>query len=228
MNNAQNPNTLLGKMLRIDVNVPDNDPRGYRVPEDNPFVDRQPIAALTEIWAFGLRNPWRYSFDDWTHGGTGALVIADVGQNAREEVNWEPRGAGGRNYGWRLREGRATYDTRTAAAYQPLTEPIHDYPRSDGMSITGGFVYRGAALAPDVQRPLFLRRFRRRPRLFDRPGARRAAGGHAPSICWNSPSMLGGTSELGLISSFGVDADARVVYRQLFARPNPQNRSVIR
>ncbi len=80
LNNAQNPNTLLGKMLRIDVNVPDNDPRGYRVPEDNPFVDRQPIAALAEIWAFGLRNPWRYNFDDWTHGGTGALVIADVGQ----------------------------------------------------------------------------------------------------------------------------------------------------
>ena len=81
-------------MLRIDVNVPDSDPRGYRVPEDNPFVDRQPIAALTEIWAFGLRNPWRYSFDDWTRGGTGALVIADVGQTAREEVNWEPRGSG--------------------------------------------------------------------------------------------------------------------------------------
>ena len=80
MHNAQNPNTLLGKMLRIDVNVPDDDPRGYRVPEDNPFVDRQPVAALAEIWAFGLRNPWRYSFDDWTSGGTGALVIADVGQ----------------------------------------------------------------------------------------------------------------------------------------------------
>ena len=138
MNNAQNPNTLLGKMLRIDVNVPDNDPRGYRVPDDNPFVDRQPIAALTEIWAFGLRNPWRYSFDDWTHGGTGALVVADVGQSAREEVNWEPIGAGGRNYGWRLREGRTPYDARTAAAYQPLTEPIHEYPRTDGMSITGG------------------------------------------------------------------------------------------
>ncbi|MEO7134888.1 MAG: PQQ-dependent sugar dehydrogenase, partial [Vicinamibacterales bacterium] len=88
LNNAQNPNTLLGKMLRIDVNVPASDQRGYLVPKDNPFVDRQPIAALTEIWAFGLRNPWRYNFDDWTHGGTGALVIADVGQTAHEEVNW--------------------------------------------------------------------------------------------------------------------------------------------
>ena len=93
MNHAQNPQSLLGKMLRIDVNVPDDDTRGYRVPEDNPFVDGEPIRALAEIWAFGLRNPWRYSFDDWTRGGTSALMIADVGQNAREEINFEPRGA---------------------------------------------------------------------------------------------------------------------------------------
>ena len=65
-NNAQNPSSLLGKMLRIDVGVDDGDRRGYRVPDDNPFVDREPMAALGEIWAFGLRNPWRYSFDDWT------------------------------------------------------------------------------------------------------------------------------------------------------------------
>ena len=89
-NRAQNPATLLGKMLRIDINVPDTDTRGYRVPPDNPFLGGRPIAALGEIWAFGLRNPWRYSFDDPAHGGTSALIIADVGQNAREEVNWEP------------------------------------------------------------------------------------------------------------------------------------------
>src|SRR5262245_40391554 len=69
--NAQNPRSLLGKMLRIDVSVPDDDQRGYRVPEDNPFVDGDPIAALPEIWDIGLRNPWRYSFDDMTRGGTG-------------------------------------------------------------------------------------------------------------------------------------------------------------
>jgi hypothetical protein len=108
---------------------------GPQLLHDNPFVDRQPIAALTEIWDFGLRNPWRYTFDDWRLGGTGALVIADVGQDAHEEINWEPPGAGGRNHGWRL-------------AFLPLTEPIHDYPRTDGMSITGGYVYRGSALDP--------------------------------------------------------------------------------
>src|SRR6188508_2105302 len=209
MNNAQNPNTLLGKMLRIDVNVPDTDSRGYRIPEDNPFVDRQPIAAMAEIWAFGLRNPWRYNFDDWTHGGTGALVIADVGQNAREEVNWEPMGQGGRNYGWRLREGRAPYDARTAAAFQPLSEPIHDYPRSDGMSITGGFVYRGAALAPLFNGRYFFADYVA-GRVFTIGLALDAAQEGRAVDLLELTDLLGGTNELGLISSFGVDADAEL------------------
>ena len=226
LNNAQNPNTLLGKMLRIDVNVPDTDGRGYRVPDDNPFVDRQPIAALTEIWAFGLRNPWRYNFDDWTHGGTGALVIADVGQTAHEEVNWEPAGAGGRNYGWRLREGRFPYDSRTAAAYQPLTEPIHDYPRADGMSITGGFVYRGAALNPMFNGRYFFadyvagRIYTIGVALDERQEAR------AVDLL-EVTEMLGGTSELGLISSFGVDAKRRALPRQLLTRPDSEDRSAV-
>ena len=208
-NNAQNPNTLLGKMLRIDVNVPDTDPRGYRVPADNPFVDRQPIAALTEIWDIGLRNPWRYNFDDWTHDGTGALVIADVGQDAHEEVNWEPSGTGGRNYGWRIREGRFPYDARSPAAFLPLTEPIHDYPRTDGMSITGGFVYRGRALDPMFNGRYFFadyvagRVYTIGLVLDDHQEAR------AVDLL-EITDLLGGTAELGLISSFGVDADAEL------------------
>ncbi len=203
--NAQNPNTLLGKMLRIDVNVPDNDPRGYLVPEDNPFVDRRPIAALTEIWAFGLRNPWRYSFDDWTKGGTGALVIADVGQVAREEVNWEPRGMGGRNYGWRLREGRANYDTRQGAAYQPLTEPIYDYLRSDGMSVTGGFVYRGSALHPMFNGRYFFADFVA-GRVYS-IGLSLDEQQEATAVdLLELTALLGGSQEIGQISSFGVDS----------------------
>jgi glucose/arabinose dehydrogenase len=208
-NHAQNPTQLLGKMLRIDVSVPDGDPRGYRVPEDNPFVDREPVAALGEIWAFGLRNPWRYSFDDWTRGGTGALIIADVGQNAREEVNWEPRGAGGRNYGWRLREGRAAHDTRTAAAFRPLTEPIHDYPRSDGMSITGGFVYRGAALPPMFNGRYFFADYVA-GRVFT-IGVSLDQNQEATAVDQlELTTILGGTPELGLISSFGVDPDGEI------------------
>jgi glucose/arabinose dehydrogenase len=209
MNFAQNPNSLLGKMLRIDVSVPDSNLRGYQVPEDNPFVDRQPIAALTEIWAFGLRNPWRYNFDDWRRGGTGALVIADVGQTAREEVNWEPAGAGGRNYGWRLREGRGAYDNRTAAAYQPLTEPIHDYPRSDGMSITGGFVYRGGALNPMFNGRYFFADYVA-GRVYT-IGVVLDARQEATAVdALELTTMLGGTAELGLISSFGVDAEGEL------------------
>jgi glucose/arabinose dehydrogenase len=196
-------------MLRIDVNVPDSDPRGYRVPEDNPFVDRQPIVALPEIWAFGLRNPWRYTFDDWTRGGTGALVIADVGQTAREEVNWEPRGMGGRNYGWRLREGRANYDTRQPAAYQPLTEPIYDYPRSDGMSVTGGFVYRGSALHPMFNGRYFFADFVA-GRVYS-IGLSLDERQEATAVdLLELTEMLGGTQELGLISSFAVDGEGEL------------------
>ena len=209
MHLAQDPNSLLGKMLRIDVDVPDGDPRGYRIPEDNPFVDRDPIAALPEIWAFGLRNPWRYTFDDWTRGGTGALVIGDVGQTAREEVNWEPRGRGGRNYGWRLREGHQGFDTRRPAAYLPLTEPIHDYPRSEGMSITGGYVYRGAALDAMFNGRYFFadfvagRIYSIGLHLDERQEA--GADNHLELT-----QLLGGASELGLVSSFGVDAEGEL------------------
>jgi len=208
-NNAQNPDTLLGKLLRVDVNVPDGDPRGYRVPEDNPFNDRQPIAALTEIWAFGLRNPWRFSFDDWTRGGTGALIIADVGQSAREEVNWEPRGRGGRNYGWRLREGRASFDTRQPAAYLPLTDPIHEYPRSDGQSITGGFVYRGAALDPMFNGRYFFADFVAGRVYSIGLALDEHQEATAVDVLELTP-LLGGANEIGLISSFGVDAEGEM------------------
>jgi glucose/arabinose dehydrogenase len=147
-NHAQNPSSLLGKMLRIDVNVDDSDGNGYRIPGDNPFVGGIPIAALGEIWAIGLRNPWRYSFDNRALGGTGALFIADVGQNAREEVNLAAPGRGGQNYGWRMREGTIATPgvPATTPAFTPLTEPLLDYGRSTGTTVIGGYVYRGRAL----------------------------------------------------------------------------------
>ena len=147
--NAQNPESLLGKMLRIDVNVPDSHPTGFGIPPDNPFLDGQPVAALGEIWDFGLRNPWRYNFDDFGSGATGALLIGDVGQGAREEIDYEPAGSGGRNYGWVLREGTIATpgidpnDPARQPAYLPLTNPLFDYARTIGRTVTGGFVYRG-------------------------------------------------------------------------------------
>jgi glucose/arabinose dehydrogenase len=144
-NRAQTMTTLLGKMLRIDVNVPDSDTKGYRIPADNPFVDSNPVAGLGEIWDIGLRNPWRYSFDDPTKGGTGALVIGDVGQSAKEEIDYEPTGAGGRNYGWSIKEGLNSFSSKTAA-FMPLTDPIYDYGRTTGGTVIGGHVYRGKSL----------------------------------------------------------------------------------
>jgi glucose/arabinose dehydrogenase len=156
---AQDSQQLLGKMLRIDVHVPDiaaasaeqraEAERGYRVPPDNPFVDGIPVAARPEIWAFGVRNPWRVTLDAPALGGTGALLIADVGQGAREEIDYEPAGTGGRNYGWPLREGTLTNalaPSGVSPAYLPLVDPVHEYPRSDGVSVTGGYVYRGRLL----------------------------------------------------------------------------------
>jgi glucose/arabinose dehydrogenase len=146
---AQDPQSLLGKMLRLHVAVDDSDAEGYDVPSDNPFVGDP--AVLDEIWSFGLRNPWRWSFDDQARGGTGALVIADVGQNAWEEVNYEPAGRGGRNYGWRNREGTHAYATSLPPFSEPLVDPIFEYSHDEGRSITGGVVYRGMRLGAAAQ-----------------------------------------------------------------------------
>lgn len=144
-NNAQTPTTLLGKMLRIDVSG--NPPNGYTVPATNPtFPTMTP--ALPEIWAFGVRNPWRYSFDDLGPGATNALLIGDVGQGDREEIDFEPANQGGRNYGWRQFEGTLD-NTRVAQlglAYGPHKTPVFEYSHAVGQAITGGYVYRGARL----------------------------------------------------------------------------------
>jgi len=145
-NRAQDPTTLLGKILRIDVSVADTDEKGFRIPANNPFVASALPGVRPEIWAFGVRNPWRFSFDAPALGGTGALIIGDVGQNLTEEVDYEPRGQGGRNYGWRIREGTGVYDASQPAAFVPLTNPVYQYDHTVGNSITGGFVYRGAAM----------------------------------------------------------------------------------
>jgi Ca2+-binding RTX toxin-like protein len=135
-NNAQNLNVLLGKMLRLDV---DNVAAGqtYAIPTDNPFVG---VAGADEIWAYGLRNPWRASFDPVT----GDLYIGDVGQGAREEINWQPGTSdGGENYGWRLREGFIATPGVGGPKPPGVTDPIVDYDHGIGQSVTGGYVQRG-------------------------------------------------------------------------------------
>ena len=174
---AQNPAELLGKMLRIDVNVADGDPNGYRVPPDNPFPPGNPLGARPEIWSFGLRNPWRYSFDDPARGGTGALIIGDVGQSAFEEIDYEPRGRGGRNYGWRNREGAHDNVTNLPPAFLPLTDPIFEYDRSSGAVGHGRVRVPRDGARPGLCGPLLFRRLRCRARLVARPVDRRQRRG---------------------------------------------------
>jgi glucose/arabinose dehydrogenase len=206
---AQSPSELLGKMLRIDVSVPDTHPIGYEIPADNPFVRGVPVAARPEIWSFGLRNPWRYSFDDPARGGTGALVIGDVGQNRFEEVDYEPANRGGRNYGWRNREGAHDNVTSRPPAYLPLVEPIHEYGRDSGGSITGGIVYRGNALPASFRGRYFFADFIS-GRVWSIALTIDAGGeGHASDLVEHT-AELSTTGTIGNISSFGVDADGEL------------------
>jgi len=137
--NGQSTQTLLGKILRIDVDS--GDP--YTIPPDNPFASG---GGLPEIWAYGLRNPWRMSFDRLT----GDLYIGDVGQNAYEEIDFLPAGApSGVNFGWNYREGLHPFQG-TPPNDLALVDPVAEYAHDQGCSVTGGAVYRGAAL-PDWQ-----------------------------------------------------------------------------
>ena len=134
---GQDLGTWLGTILRLDI----DGQQPYAVPDDNPFVGVDD--ALDEIWAYGLRNPWRFSFDR----DTGDLWIADVGQNEVEEVNRQDADSdGGENYGWRIMEGDACYDPPTGCDPTGLTMPVLTYTHASGWgrSVTGGYVYRGS------------------------------------------------------------------------------------
>jgi glucose/arabinose dehydrogenase len=133
--NGQSLSTVLGKLLRIDV----NSGTGYAIPADNPFSGQ---SNRGEIWAYGLRNPWRFSFDRQT----GDLYIADVGQNQWEEINFQAAGsAGGSNYGWNYLEGTHPY-TGTPPQGWTSVAPVFEYGHDQGCSVTGGYVYRGPSL----------------------------------------------------------------------------------
>ena len=191
LNNGQDLRTYLGKMLRIDVDggMP------YAVPSDNPF--RANAAALPEIWALGLRNPWRFSFDR----ATGELYIADVGQSAREEVNVAPRGAGGQNYGWSIMEGTQCFRPASGCPTANLTLPVLDYGRGVGGSITGGYVYRGCRM-PGYAGTYFYGDF-----VSGTIRSFRLLSGQATDQRDWTGTVGGG---IGNISSFGQDAQGEV------------------
>lgn len=184
--NGQDPGTLLGSILRLDVDG--DDP--FAIPADNPFVEDPD--ARDEIWAWGLRNPWRFTFDE----SVGVLYIADVGQNAFEEVNAESADAGGLNYGWNVMEGAHCFDPPSGCDQTGLTPPVLEYENGPGgtCSVTGGFVYRGDRI-PGIRGHYFYSDFcagfLRSFRLEDGEAVDRRE--------WE-------VGDLGQVTSFGVDA----------------------
>ena len=188
--NGQDLGTLLGKLLRIDVDG--GDP--YAIPSDNPFVDTP--GARPEVWAYGLRNPWRFSFDR----ETGDLYIADVGQNRIEEVN-AVRGAGaGLNYGWNVMEGTRCFEPSEGCDRSGLTLPVTEFDHGDGCSVTGGFVYRGSAI-PDLRgRYLYSDYCSGFVRSFRLAGGRADDQRRLPEL---EPSD-------NAVTSFGQDADSEI------------------
>jgi glucose/arabinose dehydrogenase len=192
LNNGQSLLTHLGKMLRIDV---DRAPP-FAVPPDNPFVGN--AAAIPAIWAYGLRNPWRFGFDR----ATGDLYIGDVGQNALEEVDVGLASRrGGENYGWSLMEGTRCFRPSSGCPTAGLTLPVVEYGRNDGCSITGGVVYRGSRM-PGYHGTYFYGDY-----CTGMIRSFRLVNGQAlDQRDWTA--ALG--RDIGSISSFGVDANGEV------------------
>ncbi len=191
-NRAQNTGLLLGKMLRLDV----NNPPGY-VPASNPFVG--PGLPLDEIWAIGLRNPWRFSFDR----DTGDLYVADVGQSSLEEINFQSASSsGGQNYGWRCMEGTScTGLSGCTCGSGALTSPIAVYPHAGGdCSITGGYVYRGCAF-PNLLGTYFYADF-----CSGAIRSFRYSGGQLSDLQDRTAQLTPAQGAIQLISSFGEDA----------------------
>ncbi len=190
-NRAQDTGTLLGKLLRLDVSG-----ATYAIPPDNPFA--APGGARDEIWATGLRNPYRFGFDPLN----GDLYIGDVGQDAWEEIDWQPGDApGGRNYGWRRMEGTHCYDPAESCNDGSLVLPVHEYSHDDGCSVTGGAVYRGSAI-PAIQGTYFFAD-------YCTPGLRsfKMAGGAVTELRdWPRSVVPGaGTVTVGAIAAIAPD-----------------------
>ncbi len=210
--NGQNVGVALGKILRIDPHGSNSANGQYGIPADNPFVGT--AGAVGEIWAYGFRNPFRFSFDSLTHG----LYVGDVGQNSVEEVDVVTKGG---NYGWRVKEGSfffnfngadAGYVTKTSAGAIPpgLIEPIAEYDHDEGISVIGGFVYRGTTIPRLVGRYVFAefaKTFNNDARLFYLRKANLVKPGHTARKSRIAEFKLVGQPSVG-ISILGLGQDA--------------------
>jgi len=194
---AQSGSTMLGKLLRIDI---DAGSQPYKVPTDNPFVKNSSV--LNEIWALGLRNPWRFSFDR----GTGDLYIGDVGQVTREEIDIQPgQSKGGENYGWRIKEGTLCHLTcagAPACTSSQLVDPVVEHGRTEARSIIGGAVYRGCAI-PDLRGTYFYADY-----VTHRIWSFRWVGGKVTNHVERTSELPG----LSYVSAFGEDSCGEIYF----------------
>ncbi|MBT8196693.1 MAG: T9SS type A sorting domain-containing protein [Bacteroidia bacterium] len=192
-NNSQNTQELLGKIIRIDV----DSGATYSIPPTNPFINDSTI--LDEIYAIGIRNPWRIAFDQLT----GDLWIADVGQNAWEEVDVIPWGSnGGQNFGWRCYEGDHSYNTTGCNAQSTYDSPVYEYGHATGNSLTGGFVYRGTDFR-DMQGHYLLADY---------------GSGFVSTVYVDGAGVYQNTTQsvgLGSVSTFGEDENAEMYVARL-------------
>ncbi|MBM3290596.1 MAG: PQQ-dependent sugar dehydrogenase [Candidatus Hydrogenedentes bacterium] len=192
-NHGQRLNTLLGKFLRIDVDAP----LPYGIPADNPFVTK--AVTKKEIWSYGWRNPWRWSFDR----ETGDLWAGDVGQDDREEIDFQPADStGGENYGWRVAEGFECLGGGGSCGDDPgFTPPLIDYGRLVGTTVVGGYVYRGAAI-PTLKGTYFFADFGR-SRIWTMTYDGNSVDGPVERTSELDPS---GAATIGQPASFGEDS----------------------
>jgi glucose/arabinose dehydrogenase len=194
LQSGQNRDALLGKVLRLDIDHPSGD-AAYSSPADNPFVGK---AGRDEVWLWGMRNPWRASFDR----STGDLWIGDVGQNAWEEVDVARAGVGGLNFGWNRMEGSHCYPAQAKCSKDGLTLPVSEYSHDLGCTVVGGYVYRGTKYPALAGVYLFADYCSGRIFALD-PGT---AGLRAPVEVGNAGNN---------VSSFGEDAAGELYITQL-------------
>jgi glucose/arabinose dehydrogenase len=200
--NGQARDTLLGKLLRIDVDHPSGG-RNYGIPSGN----MTGTGVRPELWAHGLRNPWRWAFDPCT----GDKYIGDVGQDAVEEIDVEPAARGsGTNYGWRIMEGSQCYDPPTGCPEAGLTLPVASYTHDDGCAVVGGYVYRGSAIPGLRGTYLYADYCRSRFWSFVYAGGAATAGQEL-----TDELTLGGTLPVGPVTSFGQDAEGELYVTDL-------------
>jgi glucose/arabinose dehydrogenase len=183
--NGQNTNTLLATLLRLDVSTPG----AYAIPSDNPFVGG---GGAPEVWEYGLRNPWRFSFDN------GLLYIGDVGQDHYEEVDVVLAGTGGLDFGWPITEALHCYKPSSGCDTTGVTMPVLEYSHSEGCSITGGYVYRGAAI-PELVGGYF---------YADYCSGWIRSFHYADGVATDEHQWI---DSIGNVTSFGLDADGELL-----------------